>query len=109
MVHMEAGKRDALYGTSSGQDDFSNKLQTLSFKMSEYVNVTTSGKDTIPVADYAFPRTFGLARSTNLLFVFNKEEMKDKEWISFPKVEIPKNLILKTCYYNSIKSLTSEK
>jgi len=83
MVNMESNGRDALYGSSAGQSDFSDKLQTLSFRMGEYVNVTTSAQDTIPVADYAFPRTFGLAKSTNLLFVFNREEMKGKEWISF--------------------------
>jgi len=83
MVNMEVGGQDALYGTSTGQSDFSSKLQALSFAMADYVNLTTSSQDTIPVADYAFPRTFGLSKSTNLMFVFSKEKMQGKEWISF--------------------------
>lgn len=83
MVKMESGGQDALYSSSAGQGDFSAKLQTLSFRMGDYVNLTTSAQDTIPVADYAFPRTFGIAKSTNLMFVFNREKMKDQDWVSF--------------------------
>jgi len=83
VLTMEKGGEDALYGTSGSQADFSEKLQTIAFRMGDFVNITTSAQDTIPVADYAFPRTFGIAKSTSLMFAFNKEAFKNKEWVSF--------------------------
>jgi len=82
-LQMEAAGRDVLYGTSINQADFNEKLQTMAFRIRDYVNLTTSAQDTIPVADYAFPRTFGLAKSTSMLFVFNREDIAHKEWASF--------------------------
>ncbi len=75
--------KEALYGAGSGYDQFSDMVQTLSFRMAGYVNMTTAGKDTIEVADYVFPRTYGMGGSTDLMFVFNKEETLDDEWVQF--------------------------
>ncbi len=73
--------KEALYAGSNGFDQFSELVQTLSFRMTNYVNATTSGADTLEVADYVFPRTYGMGMSTNLMFVFNKEKSLDDEWV----------------------------
>ena len=82
-LQMKAGDRDVLYGTASDQAVFSEALQTLSFRMGDYVTLTTASQDTIPVADYTYPRTFGMAKQTSLMFAFNKEKLKEQEWVSF--------------------------
>ncbi len=83
VLSMETEGRDVLYGTAQGQTDFNERLQTLSFRMQELVSITTSARDTIPVADYVYPRNFGLAKSSTLLFAFNRERMKTADWLIF--------------------------
>ncbi len=62
---------------------YSDLVQTLSFRMSHYVTLTTAPADTIPVGDFMLNRTYGLSQSTDLLFVFNNEKVRGKEWIQF--------------------------
>lgn len=82
-VQLAAGERDALYGGSADQAAFSEHLQTLSFRMGEYVQLTTSAQDTIPVADFYYSRNFGLSKSSDILFVFNNEKLKNSNSLSF--------------------------
>ena len=83
MLDLESGGQDILYAPTSGGSGFSEKLQTFAFRMTDYVNLTTSASDTIPVADYAYNRTFGMAKNTSMMFVFNREQIENKDWISF--------------------------
>lgn len=70
--------------TPNGQAGFSELLQTISFRMNEVVNLTTSQRDTISVADFVYNRTFGLSNSTDILLVFDKSEIgkTEKIWIN---------------------------
>lgn len=83
MMQLSVDEKDALYGLSKNQMEFNDRLQTLSFRMNQYVQLTTSNSDTIPVADAYYSRMFGLSKSNDLLFVFNKKKAKDAEWVSF--------------------------
>ena len=83
MLDIENNGQDVLYTPTTGGLGFSDKLQTFAFRMNDYVNMTTSASDTIPVADYAYNRTFGMSKNTSMMFVFNKEQIENKEWISF--------------------------
>lgn len=83
ILSLEAMGKDALYGTSQNQQDFSNKLQTLSFRMGNYVQLTTALGDTIPVADYIYQRNFGMEGSSSLMFAFNREKALEQPWVSF--------------------------
>jgi hypothetical protein len=82
ILSLSANGKEALH--QPGQSDaYGDLVQTLSFRMGSYVNLTTSSADTIPVADFMINRTFGLSESTDLLFVFNREKTKGTEWIQF--------------------------
>lgn len=83
ILSLEARGKDALYGTSQNQQDFSNKLQTLSFRMGDYVQLTTAMGDTIPVADYIYQRNFGMEGNSSLMFVFHREKAIEPSWVSF--------------------------
>lgn len=52
---------------------FSEVLQTISFRMGDHL-IMLMDKDTIPLADYSFTRTFGMSTSTDLLLVFEKKK-----------------------------------
>ena len=66
-----------------GMNDYSRIVQTMSFRMPQYVNLTTSNESTIPVADFMLNRTYGLSSATDVLFVFDKEKAKNNEWVQF--------------------------
>jgi hypothetical protein len=74
--------KEALHPPSAA-GSYSELLQTLSFRMDNYVNLTAPVADTIPVLDFALNRTYGLHQSTDLLFVFSKAETSEKQWMQF--------------------------
>ncbi len=87
IMQLSVNDKDALYGTSVSQADFNEKLQTLSFRMPQYVNLTTSENDTIPLADAYYTRMFGMSSSSDVLLVFNKNEIGKDEWLSINSKE----------------------
>ncbi|MEM1405263.1 MAG: hypothetical protein AAGG59_00700 [Bacteroidota bacterium] len=96
ILSLSKENKEALYKAGGGYDQFSDLVQTLSFRMGNYVNMTTSGSDTIEVADYVFPRTYGMGAATNLMFVFNKKNAEDDEWMQFNLKEFGMGLGNKT-------------
>lgn len=83
VVSLSKNDREALHQVSGGFGQYSELVQTLSFRMPEYVTLTTARQDTIPVGDFMLNRTYGMSNSTDLLFVFNREKVKENEWIQF--------------------------
>jgi hypothetical protein len=73
--------KEALH--QAGGSQYSDLVQTLSFRMNKYVTLTTAASDTIPVGDFMLNRTYGMSSSTDLLFVFNKEKTIGQDWIQF--------------------------
>lgn len=88
LLSLSRNNKEAEYQAGGGQRQFSELVQTLAFRMSDYVNLTTSAQDTIPVGDYIYPRTYGMSDASTLMFAFNKEKAKDKEWIQFNMKEL---------------------
>jgi hypothetical protein len=81
ILSLSRDKKEALHNAGGGMDQYSELVQILSFRMAEYVTMTTNTSDTIPLGDFILNRTYGLSTSTDLLLVFNKEKTSDKEWI----------------------------
>lgn len=82
ILDLSSNNKNALYQSGS-YDRFSENLQTLAFRMDQYVNLTTSALDTIPVADFIYPRLYGMSSSATVMFVFNKEKVDSSDWVSF--------------------------
>jgi hypothetical protein len=72
---------DALYNTADSYAEFSDNLQKLSFRMPEYLYMTTSAKDTVELLDFHFSRMHGMGGSTQVLLAFDMDKLKDKRWI----------------------------
>ncbi len=83
ILSLSRDSKEALHQLDGGMGQYSALVQTLSFRMREYVTLTTSARDTIPVADFMLNRTFGLSQSTDLLFVFAREKARNDEWVQF--------------------------
>jgi hypothetical protein len=65
----------------AGSANFSELLQTISFRMHDVISLRTSSNHAIPLADFVYNRTFGLSNSTDLLCVFEKSEIINSDWI----------------------------
>jgi hypothetical protein len=81
VLGLSAGNREALHATAG--DAYSGLLQTLSFRMNDFITLTTSAGDTIPVGDFMLNRTYGMSASTDVLVVFSGEKARGKEWVQF--------------------------
>ncbi|MBN2613777.1 MAG: hypothetical protein JXB00_19625 [Bacteroidales bacterium] len=58
---------------------FSNMVNTLSFGMNDYVSLVTESLDTLKLITYQCPRTYGMSAGTDVLFVFEKKQLKPNE------------------------------
>lgn len=83
IVNLSKNNKEALHQAEGGQQQYSELVQTLSFRMNNYVSLTTTKSDTIPTADFILNRTYGYSDATSLLFVFNREKAKGEEWVQF--------------------------
>lgn len=73
--------KDALYSTANSYSHFSENLQKLSFRMPEYLFMTTSARDTVELLDFNYSRMHGMGASTQVLLAFDKDKLQDKEWV----------------------------
>jgi len=87
VLSLSKNQREAIQAGTMPQAQFSELLQTISFRMAAYVNMTTNTRDTIPLADYVYNRTFGMGSSNDLLLVFNKEQAKPADWLQINLAE----------------------
>jgi len=80
VVRFSESGHDVLDPGARGLNGFSDLMQTVSFRMAEYVSLSTP-KDTIAVADYVYDRAYGMGQGTEVLFVFDKSKTAGQEWI----------------------------
>lgn len=83
ILSLSRNNREALHAAGGGMEHYSSLVQTLSFRMADYVTLTTAVHDTIPVGDFILNRTYGMSSSTDLLFVFSRKDVKDSPWVQF--------------------------
>lgn len=83
ILSLQKDNSNALYNMEQGFGAFSETLQTLAFRLNRYVQLTTANMDTIPVADFVYPRLYGASPSTDILFVFSKKKFSKTDWVQF--------------------------
>ena len=81
ILSLSKNEREAIQAGTMPYDQFSELLQTISFRMAGFVNMTTDTRDTIPLTDYIYNRTFGAGNSNDLLLIFNKSETAHHNWL----------------------------
>lgn len=80
-LSLSKGNKEILYQGTEGLGAFSGQLNVLAYGMGQFLNMTTSGGDTIPMADYTFSRTFGMGTGTQLMAVFDKSKASKCDWV----------------------------
>ena len=75
--------KELLSTISTSREEYNSIQDALTFGMTRKVSLVNQDRDTIQMIDYNFARTYGMSRSTNLLFIFKRDEIlkKSKELI----------------------------
>jgi hypothetical protein len=62
-------------------DSYSEMVQVLAFRMSEYVSAVTDDGHTVQPAECLFDQTYGMSNANHLLIVFNKSNFEGAKQI----------------------------
>jgi hypothetical protein len=87
VLSLSKNGKEALLASRMNYDQFSELVQTVSFRMTPFINMTTSKSDTIPLADYVYNPTFGLGASNDLLLIFSKDQIMNSKWVQIDLAE----------------------
>jgi hypothetical protein len=60
---------------------YSSMVNVLSFQMRQFVNATTTAKDTVELNDFMFDQTYGMSNGNTVLLCFDKQKLLNKEEI----------------------------
>jgi hypothetical protein len=76
LLSVSRSGQEVLTGLAGDAQQFSEMVSKLSFGMGENVLLVSSENDTIPMLDYIYPRMYGMSQSTDILFAFEKKNIK---------------------------------
>jgi hypothetical protein len=82
-LSMSYNDQELLNGLAGDHNKFGTMVNQLAFDMDQKVHLFTEKKDTIEIADFIYPRMYGMSRSTDILFVFPKEKVTKSEFLNF--------------------------
>lgn len=81
VLSISQGGKEIL-SSAADRQKFSQMVNQFAFGMGQSVMLTTAERDTLPLLDFHYPRLYGMAPSTDILFVFEKEKQKT-EYLTF--------------------------
>ncbi|MEW7280854.1 hypothetical protein ABW636_19865 [Aquimarina sp. 2201CG1-2-11] len=73
-LSMSKNNQELLSNVAGGKQRFGAMVNRLAFGMEQRIHLYTPKKDTIAMADYSYPRMYGMSGATTLLLVYPKEE-----------------------------------
>ena len=78
-LSMSKNNQELLSVAPKNRNEFGAMVSQLAFGMQEKVHVFTPSKDTLALADYIYPRMYGMSGATTLLFVYPRAETHLKD------------------------------
>lgn len=83
-LSMAKNNRELLSNVAGNREQFGSMVNRLSFGMENKVHLYTSKRDTILLADYLYPRMYGMSGGTTLLFIYPRDEKSlQEEYLNF--------------------------
>lgn len=67
-------------GALQSPQEFSKRVQQLSFGMRERIHIKTLENDSIPLLDYIYPRMYGMTGKSTMLLVFDRAQATKGNW-----------------------------
>jgi hypothetical protein len=78
-LSMSRNIKELLSTTPQNRNEFGAMVSQLAFEMGNKVHLFTENRDTIEIADFVYPRMYGMSKATTIMFVYPREEEKLKE------------------------------
>ena len=78
-LSMSKNNKELLSAAPKNRAEFGQMVNQLVFGMTEKVHLYTQSNDTVQMVDYVYPRLYGMGKSSNMMFIFQREEKKLKE------------------------------
>ncbi|MFA5297477.1 MAG: hypothetical protein WC389_04640 [Lutibacter sp.] len=77
-ISMSKNNQELLSAAPKNRNEFGAMVNQLAFGMGDKVHLYTQQKDTIELADFIYPRMYGMSRSTTIMFVYprNKQQLQ---------------------------------
>ena len=83
-LSMSQNNQELLSTAPKNRNEFGAMVNQLAFGMGERVHVYTPAKDTLELADFIYPRLYGMGRATTIMFVYPRDENALKnEYLNF--------------------------
>ncbi|MEM1320867.1 MAG: hypothetical protein AAGG75_11460 [Bacteroidota bacterium] len=67
----------------NSQQEFGTRVQALAFGMGQQVKLSSDTRDSIPLVDFIYQRTFGGGSSSDVLLAFDREAAEGSDWLNF--------------------------
>ncbi len=78
-LSMSKNNQELLSNVAGNKQQFGAMVNELAFGMEQKVHLYTPQKDTIAMADYIYPRMYGMSGATTILFVYPRDKKIEKE------------------------------
>ena len=83
-LSMSKNNKELLSVAPKHQNEFGAMVNQLAFGMDQKVHLFTQSKDTLEMADFIYPRMYGMSRATTIMFVFPREtEPLNEDYLNF--------------------------
>lgn len=73
-LSMSKNNQELLNGVAQDKAKFGQMVNELAFGMEERLHVYTPTKDTLALADFIYPRMYGMSNSTSIMIVYPRDE-----------------------------------
>ncbi|WP_139260524.1 hypothetical protein [Flavobacterium defluvii] len=73
-LSMSKNNQELLNGVAQDKAKFGQMVNELAFGMEEKLHVYTPTKDTLDLADFIYPRMYGMSNSTSIMIVYPRDE-----------------------------------
>ncbi|WP_299600618.1 hypothetical protein [uncultured Aquimarina sp.] len=74
-LSMSKNNKELLSNVAGNKQQFGAMVNQLAFGMEQKIHFYTPKKDTVEIADYIYPRMYGMSGATTILLVYPKEKM----------------------------------
>lgn len=83
-LSMSINNQEILNVAPRNRNEYGSMVTQLAFAMEEKVHLYTSNNDTIQLAEYIYPRAYGITGKTSMMFVFfNDRIIKEADYLNF--------------------------
>ncbi|MBN8696068.1 MAG: hypothetical protein J0L87_06025 [Bacteroidetes bacterium] len=80
VLTMKVNGQDLLNNTAVDKELFSKLNNELSFNLDERVKLVDQKDDTVQLSDFVFPKMYEFSKSTEILMVFKRDQIKTKNF-----------------------------